>query len=360
MSITGSTSWRKIMSARFMKGLVGVAALAAFGVSTQAAMIENSASVTYVGSLNAGGVSPGLNDGVFATQAGYTNSATARDQSNMFGYALNGSSTLNSITLNQATQGSRVRLETVNVYTTGGVVTYSGLADTDAVTINLTGVNADPTSFVYVEAVASQLNPGDTNIAITELEVDGTVITPWTNNLSGATGSTNGAGWNAGSIVSMVDGLTSGQAGGFYNLQVVAGGTYAADTNLQFDMGSAVTSRTFAMSMQIGNRHAINEFRLIFDDADDFATPVSTLTFFGDEEQVYQTFDLGGDVTAQYVRFELVSLHNTATAGDSNTGFTELQLFEEAIVIPEPASVALLGLGGLLIGGRRRPGRFVG
>ena len=74
---------------------------------------------------------------------------------------------------------------------------------------------------------------------------------------------------------------------------------------------------------------------------------------FGDtaiDQPVSDIIDLGG-VTATHVRF---FIHNgyTGSSGDVVIGLNEVRFYE----VPEPSSLALLGLGGLMVVRRRRQG----
>lgn len=104
-------------------------------------------------------------------------------------------------------------------------------------------------------------------------------------------------------------------------------------------------------------------------DADDYDFGVAAWTSVGGTETLSDNtgatgvgggkladgvYDLG-DVTARYVALEILNRHNgNVDPTSGRIGFAEAGF--DAVPVPEPGSLALLGLGGLLMASRRRRG----
>lgn len=132
-------------------------------------------------------------------------------------------------------------------------------------------------------------------------------------------------------------------------------GPGAGPHEIFMDYGSSITASGVAYSQRLGDDPAADKVGTIefwFSDTD-FAGvfPVSAadvvVTVTNTSDSVFTNYDFGGSFSGQYVAARFISAPGAPTT--HNPGGSEMRL-----TIPEPGSLALLSLGGLLIARRRR------
>lgn len=126
-----------------------------------------------------------------------------------------------------------------------------------------------------------------------------------------------------------------------------------ADAFIDFDFGASTVIAGFAFA-QRGGGGVVTDFDLIFSNNSDFSSPVATLNFatsgspdhtlLSGTSQALQQFEFASSISARYVKWDVNASNN------QYDGANEMEFW----TVPEPGSLALLGLGGLLIGTRRR------
>lgn len=267
------------------------------------------------------------------------------------GYDFGGIATVDSFFIGQ--DSSQTWIDTARVYYTGG---YSD------VTLNPTGTQtlmlpqSVKTGFIFVRP----LNAGGGNAAITEFYVNGTSPSaPRANVLSGLISGTAlewHAGWDGTGdpyFSWLTDGaMASNNAGQPVWLDPAV--TVSASNNyLQFDMGIAKTVTTLGLCQLTGGEGGPSEkltsVRLELSNDPSFTSGVTGFNFASLELAGYMQLDFAS-TTARYARL-IATGRETSGKTLWYSGLWELQLFEP---IPEPATLALLALGGLALISRRR------
>lgn len=126
--------------------------------------------------------------------------------------------------------------------------------------------------------------------------------------------------------------------------------------NIDFDMGSTMTLRGLAMwaNGQVSGlvTEYLHSFEVYTSNDASFSSPslvgAYTLnTTFGNDLDPGHVFTFGSDVTTQYVRLHVI---DTQAGANWTTAVDEI-VFNQ---VPAPGAAALLGLGGLVMGRRRR------
>jgi len=250
---------------------------------------------------------------------------TDPQQFRTYGYVFGGVVAAPTIKIHQDTlNGTRARIETVNVYTSNGKQTYSGLPDQDEITLHLEGV----TSFILVEHVASFDNHPDKNIALTELVVSSGPITPMTNHSLNVTITVDSASWNYGGPTGIQNSNFLSQ---FLNQnEIDSSGNVNLGQDVKFDFGSAVTINSLGVGVVPHPSSMLKDFRVDFATDANFANIVHTENLTAVELHQYHSYDLSASVTAQYARIVPLTVH---IVGPTPTvvGLSEVQFFGETV-----------------------------
>lgn len=279
-------------------------------------------------------------------------------QRNGIGYDFGGLATVTSLYVAQNTTG-RKYADSWTMYYSGGsqVVSVSGAATT----VTVTPVQTD---YVYL-VPKTVAGTGFDDPAMTEFYVNGSAPSPSrTNVLSGLSASSiTGSNWFSayngstfGSGNRLTDSQMAGDGGGTLqsnSIWINSGITPTSSNNyVQFDMGTAQTVSTLGLCQQLGgqgfDRKIVNAYELLFANVSDFSSVVATYDFTLNERLGYVQNDFPA-TTARYVRFIATGRDSYGT--DNYTGINEVQLFT---LLPEPASLLLLALGGLTLLKRQR------
>jgi hypothetical protein len=136
------------------------------------------------------------------------------------------------------------------------------------------------------------------------------------------------------------------------------------DAFIEFDFGSPTIVGGFVFYQRLGGADGITSFQLLFDDAADFSSPLSTLTFatsgnrdfdlLDDTAGARQEFAFSGGIEARYVKWDVISAQ-----GNGYDGAGEMKFLGSAAAVPEPSTYLLLVCGLLGLAGRWLSGRFV-
>lgn len=128
---------------------------------------------------------------------------------------------------------------------------------------------------------------------------------------------------------------------------------------VDFDLGGTFFVESLALwNLGGGFDFNLREFRLLADDNAAFSSPVTLGTFDASPSgssvaAPVQTFDFAS-TSASFVRLEILSNQGTigGATGSTNVGFGEVAF--NVTSVPEPSSMALVGVGIGLVGLRRR------
>lgn len=146
------------------------------------------------------------------------------------------------------------------------------------------------------------------------------------------------------------------------------GGEYATtnaisgDAFIDFDFGVPQVIGGFVFYQRVGGADGVTSFELVFDDNNDFSSPLATKTFatsgvrdfalLNDAGGSRQQFEFPSGVNARYVRWDVVS-----AVGNGYDGAAEME-FWTGVAVPEPftSALVLVGLasGGYLVRWRRK------
>jgi len=164
---------------------------------------------------------------------------------------------------------------------------------------------------------------------------------------------------SAGYVASYVfDGVFGTGSGEYATSDAVSGGAF-----IDFDFVLPQAIGGFVFYQRLGGADGVTSFQLIFDDTNNFSSPLVTKTFatsgvrdftlLNDSNGSRQQFEFPFDVNARYVRWQVVS-----ATGNGYDGAAEMEFWTGAAVVPEPSGFAatslLIGAAGLI---RRRHAR---
>lgn len=271
-----------------------------------------------------------------------------------FGYDLGGFGTVDTVRIYQHSAagggGTRQRLETVNVHTSQGTLTFNALPDTDIIELDLGGIE---TAYVLIDPVSQYNNAPDQQLGIREVELLSTNATIKTheNVALGKSVTLEGSGWGFGAASDITDGATTwGPDLSNFSTAVFNNQFSANNGSWVIDLGEVELINRIGLMQQTfgggGPRNMIQDMILEFSN-DNFGTTLGSVNLTLEDGVIYQ--QLGFDaVYARYVRFNPTSQHSYGS--DPRIGIVEAQVF----AIPEPATFGLLGLAGMTLLGRRR------
>lgn len=333
-----------------VRGMGLAAVVAAFTVSANAATLTQT---SIIGGFNYAGSGGALGYIFGPAVAGRAGVGT-------FGAQFAGPALVNSLTIDQLDSG-RKRPNEVRVYTAPGIYTTVYFADTQAPqTVDFTAFNggqpiAANNSFLML-AVISQYGTSDPNFGIMPgFSFDGTYVGPADVNLNASATMSSQNPWgdpsnqpasiaNNGQIASLVvsDGTYWTRNASPHSLTA----TYSAAQNVgSIGLGwtgnvFATTDRDLPRFITVSDSHGNSEVVTLAPLFPAQYMRYTLTTPFLDTTSLTITFPDGSNTANWYIN------------GDSNFGMTEFQAF--ASTIPEPATLALMALGGLLIASRRR------
>lgn len=143
------------------------------------------------------------------------------------------------------------------------------------------------------------------------------------------------------------DGIFGTGSGEYATTNAVSG-----DAFIDFDFSVPQAIGGFVFYQRLGGADGVTSFQLVFDDNNDFASPLATKTFatsgvrdftlLNDVAGSRQQFEFPSGVNARYVRWDVVS-----AIGNGYDGAAEME-FWTGVAVPEPSTcaMALVGLAG--------------
>ena len=301
------------------------------------ALPSNDPNVQRIGFQNFGQqLSSGVNDGDTSDTFAFMSASPVLDQE---GFSLNTFGNVNSVTIYQSND-TRAKIENADVYTSNNVYHFTGIADQPTITLSLDG---SPTSEVLVVPTAFYTNGGGAD-GINEITVNASSSfsrTNWALGLPSSSITTSG-GYNSGSVGGLVD-------GDLYSTVIFDRGG-----SITFDLGAVRPIGGFGIAEDIAeNRQVFGSVEIDFSNDPSFSTLVGTETLALSGDPMLQQFDFS-TISAEYVRVTDIGRQNApgnTVSPDTNTGLAEFQILGPT---PEPASLALLAVGGVALLRRRR------
>lgn len=149
------------------------------------------------------------------------------------------------------------------------------------------------------------------------------------------------------------DGIFRTGSGEYATTNAVSG-----DAFIDFDFGSPTTVGGFVFYQRLGGADGVTSFQLLFANAPDFLSPISTLTFatsgtrdfdlLNDSAGIRQEFAFASGIEARYVKWDVVS-----AVGNGYDGAAEMEFWGGAAVVPEPSACLLVSCGLFGLAGRR-------
>lgn len=330
-----------------VRGICLAAVVAAFTVSANAATLTQTSIIGGFNYPGSGGAYGYIYGPAVAGRAGV----------GTFGAQFAGPALVNSLTIDQIDNVNRRRPNEVRVYTAPGTYTTVYFADTQAPqTVDFTAFNGGQpiaaNSFLML-AVISQYGSGDPNFGIMPgFSFDGTLVGPADVNL------------NASAVMSSQNPLSSSYPASRANDGQIASRSDADSTFWARNSSSPRSlTATYSSAQDVGSiglGWAGNTSAQTDRDLPRFVT-------VSDSHGNSQVVTLDPLFPAQYMRYTLTTpfldtdsltiafpdgtiAANWYINGDPGFGMTEFQAF----AIPEPATLALLACGGLMIASRRR------
>lgn len=145
------------------------------------------------------------------------------------------------------------------------------------------------------------------------------------------------------------DGIFGTGSGEYATTNAVSG-----DAFIDFDFGVPQAIGGFVFYQRLGGADGVTGFQLVFDDNNDFSSPLATKSFatsgvrdftlLNDTAGSRQQFEFPSGVNARYVRWDVVS-----AIGNGYDGAAEME-FWTGVAVPEPATCAM-ALAGIACGG---------
>ena len=145
------------------------------------------------------------------------------------------------------------------------------------------------------------------------------------------------------------DGIFGTGSGEYATTNAVSG-----DAFIDFDFGVPQAIGGFVFYQRLGGADGVTSFQLVFDDNNDFSSPLATKSFatsgvrdftlLNDTAGSRQQFEFPSGVNARYVRWDVIS-----AVGNGYDGAAEME-FWTGVAVPEPATFAM-ALAGVACGG---------
>ncbi|GEM_PF-2748906 len=145
------------------------------------------------------------------------------------------------------------------------------------------------------------------------------------------------------------DGIFGTGSGEYATTNAVSG-----DAFIDFDFGVPQAIGGFVFYQRLGGADGVTSFQLVFDDNNDFSSPLATKSFatsgvrdftlLNDTAGSRQQFEFPSGVNARYVRWDVIS-----AVGNGYDGAAEME-FWTGVAVPEPATFAM-ALAGIACGG---------